>query len=96
MRALIAVYYATFAILWVLVLWFHEDLFDGLISFKVYLDTILTTCLLNTFRDAFSVWDDYLTYSCFVSLCVVGWITVLVIVVVVATVVCTCVVVVVG
>ena len=91
MRALVTVNYSTFTVLGVLVFWFHEDLFDGLVAFEVYLDAILTTCLLDTFRDAFSVWDDYLAYSSFVSLCIDGWITVLVVGAVAAIVVCTCV-----
>ena len=90
MRALVTVNYSTFAILWVLVLWFHEDMFDGLISFEMYLDAILTTCLFNTFGDAFSVWDDYLSYGSFVSWCIDGWIVALVVDVVVTTVVCAC------
>ena len=90
MRALVTINYSTFAILGVLVLWFHEDLFDGLISFEMYLDAILTTSLFNTFGDAFSVWDDYLPYSSFVSWCVGGLIAALVVDVVFAIVVCTC------
>ena len=69
---------------------FHDDLFDGLISFEMYLDAILTTCLFNTFGDAFSAWDDYLPYSSFVSWCVDGWIAALVVDVVVAIFVCAC------
>ena len=91
MRALVTVNYSTFAILWVLVFRFHEDLFDTLISFEMYLDAILTTCLFNTFGDAFSVWDEYLSYGSFVSWCIDGWIVALV-VDVVAIVVCACVV----
>ena len=94
MRALVTVNYSTFAILGVLVLWFHEDLFDGLISFEMYLDAILTTCLFNAFGDAFSVWDEYLSYSSFVSWCIDGLIVVLVVDFVVSIFVCTCVVVV--
>ena len=55
----------------------------------MYLDAILTTCLFNTFRDAFSVWDDYLPFSGFVSWCIDGWIVALV-ADVVTIVVCTC------
>ena len=55
MRALVTVNYSTFAILWVLVFRFHEDLFDGLVAFEMYLDAILTTCLFNTFGDALDV-----------------------------------------
>ena len=90
MRGLVTVNYSTFTILGVLVLWFHEGLFGGLISFEMYLDAILTTCLFNTFGDAFSVWDDYLSYSSFVSWYVDGWIVALVVDVVVAIVVCDC------
>ena len=83
-----------FTILGIFVLWFHQDLFNGLVAFEMYLDTILTTYLLDAFGDAFCVWDDYLAYSSFVSLYVDGWIAVLVVDVGASIVVLTCVVVV--
>ena len=95
MRALLTVNYSTFAILWVLAFRFHEDLFDGLVAFEMYLDAILTTCLFNTFRDAFGVWDDYLSNGSFISRCIGGWIVALVVDVVVTIIVCACAVVVV-
>ena len=60
----------------------------------MYLDAILTTCLFNTFRDAFGVWDNCLSSGSFVSRYIGGWIVVLV-VDVVTIVVCACAVVVV-
>ena len=90
MGALITVDLSTFAVLGILVFRFHEDLFDGLISFEMYLDAILTTCLFNTFGDAFSVWDDDLSCGRFVSWCVDGWVVALVVGVVVSSVVCAC------
>ena len=89
MMALITVNYSTFA-----VLGFHEDLFDGCVSFKVYLYTILTTCLFYTFGYSLCVWDYYLSSCGLVCLSVSGWIVVLVIVVSTSIVVVACVVVV--
>ena len=91
MLALVAVYYSTFAVLGVLVLGFHEDLFDCSIAFKVNLYTILTTCLFYTFGHSFCVWDDYLSYCGLVSLSVNGWIAALVVVSCIAVVVVACV-----
>ena len=47
--ALETVYDAAFLFLWVLVLRPHEDLFYRCVAFEVYLYTILTTDVLETF-----------------------------------------------
>ena len=77
------------------VLGFHEHLFDCCVTFKVYLYTILTTCLFYTFGYTLCIWNNYLSYCGLVGLPVVAWIAALVVVVVsVSIVVITCVVVV--
>ena len=78
------------------VLRFHENLFDCCVSFKVYLYTILTTCLFYTFCYSLCIWNDYLSYCGLVYLSVDGWTPVLVVIVGVSIVVVTCVVVVVS
>ena len=45
-----------FSVLGILVLGFHENLFDCCVSFKVYLYAILTTCLFYTFGYSLCVW----------------------------------------
>ena len=61
-----------FCCLGVLVLRLHKGLFDGSVSFKVYLYTILTTYMFDAFCCSFHVWDDYLSYCGLVCLSVVG------------------------
>ena len=51
----------------VLVLRFHEKLFDCCVSLEVSLYSILTTCHLETFLYSFGVWDDHKSYIRFLS-----------------------------
>ena len=60
---LIAIDDSTFHIHGVLVLGLHEYLFDGCVSFEMYLDAILTTDLFETFGCALCVRNDHLSYS---------------------------------
>ena len=83
-----------FAVLGVSVLALHEDLFDSCVSFKVYLYTILTMYLFNTFGYSFCVWDGCLSYCGLVSLSVASWIVGLVVVVYITIIVVACIVVV--
>ena len=55
-------------VLRVLVLGFHKDLFDCCVALEVYLYTILTTDVLETFHYSFCVRYDYLSYCRFVTL----------------------------
>ena len=89
MIALVAVNQSTFTVLGIPVLGFPEDLFDCCVSFKVYLYTILTTCLFYTFGYFLCIWNDYLSYHGLVYLSVDGWIGVLVVIVCVSIVVVT-------
>ena len=65
--ALVTVYNSTFVVLGVLVLVLHKYLFDGGVTLKVNLYTILTTYLFNTFHNSFCVGYDYLSYCGLVS-----------------------------
>ena len=78
MMALVTINESTFAVLGVLVLRLHEDLFDGCVSLQVFLYTILTTCLFYAFGYTFCVWDDNLSYCGLVTLSFDGWIAALV------------------
>ena len=55
MIALIAVYDATFAVLGVLVLWFHKYLFDGGNALEMILYAILTTYVLQKVLNTYVV-----------------------------------------
>ena len=61
------VYNSTFVVPGVLVLRLHEVLFYGSIALEMYLDTMLTTDVFETFGYSFSVWYYYLTYCGLVS-----------------------------
>ena len=47
----------------VLVLRLHENLFYGCVAFEVNLHSILTTDVLDTFCNSFSIWYAYLSHS---------------------------------
>ena len=62
MIALETVYDLALHLLWILVLRLHEYLFYGFVAFEVNLYAILTTDVLDTFHNSFSIWYDYLSH----------------------------------
>ena len=57
--ALISVYDSTLAVNGIIVLGSHEEAFDGLSSFKMYLYPIFATCFLYSFTEALMVWNHH-------------------------------------
>ena len=57
--ALISVYDSTLAVNGIIVLGSHEEAFDGLSSFKIYLYPIFATCFLYSFAEALMIWNHH-------------------------------------
>ena len=60
--ALISVYDSTLTIDGIMVLGSHEEAFDGLSSFKMYLYPIFAACFFNFLTEALMIWNNHVQF----------------------------------